>query len=243
MDSITENKLRIGNFTSSEIAALMSTAKDGKSFGKPALTYIEEKNMERRLQRSLDSESMARPLSWGKLIEGRVFDLLGLEYSLTSTETLQHPTINCWTGSPDGTKIDTVIDIKCPITLKSFCQLVDPIYHEFDTISIIRNEHTSGEKYYWQLVSNAIITGAKFAELIVYVPYLGELSDIRTLANDYDGGDQNKYAWIGFAGENELPYIQNNGYYKNINIIRWEVSESDKELLTERVLMASKLLI
>jgi len=245
---MTEQLLRIGNFTSSEIVALTKLAKDGKSFGTAALTYIEEKNMERRLGRSLDSESNARPLTWGKLIEKRVFDLLGIEYSLTSEETISHPSISCWSGSPDGTKENTVIDIKCPITLKSFCQLVDVIYGDkpysgIDAIDIIRGNHPSGEKYYWQLVSNAILTSSKYAELIVYVPYKSELEAIRELANNYDGTDQRNYAWINFADDNELPYLNDGGYYKNLNVIRFEVPESDKIVLTEKVLQAQKLLI
>ena len=255
MSSITENISRIGNFTSSEIAALMTTSKDGKSFGKPALTYIEEKNMERRLGRSLDSEQSAHPLTWGKLIEKRVFDLLGLEYTLTSQETVQHPTISCWSGSQDGNKFDegrTVIDIKCPITLKSFCQLVDGIYQCKNSLGVadgnmiiagVRENHKDGEKYYWQLVSNAILTDSKYAELIVYVPYKSELEAIRELANNYDGADQRKYAWINFAEDNELPYLIEGGYYKNLNIITFLVPEEDKILLTEKVLAAQKLLI
>jgi hypothetical protein len=98
------NIARRGNFTSSEIVALTTLSKDKKSFGAPALTYIEEKNFERKLCRSLDSESNARPLVWGKLLEGYWFDLLGLEYTLSSTETDVHPTIKCWSGSKDGMK-------------------------------------------------------------------------------------------------------------------------------------------
>ena len=43
---IVNNKSRVGNFTSSCIGDLMTYAKDGKSFGKPALTLIEDCNME-----------------------------------------------------------------------------------------------------------------------------------------------------------------------------------------------------
>src|SRR6185437_4228886 len=154
------NTPRIGNFTSSEIGALMSKDRSGKGFGAPALTYIKETNMERRLGRSLTDEINARPLIWGKLLEGHVFSLLGLEYTLSSTETISHPSISFWSGSPDGGNYQparTVVDIKCPITLKSFCQLVDA-YRE-GGIEKVRDDHKDGEKYYWQLVSNAILTG------------------------------------------------------------------------------------
>src|SRR6185369_17941405 len=177
---IRTNTVRVGNFTSSTIAAIMSNGRSKGSLGAPALTYIEECNMERRLKRSLENDSNAKPLSWGKLVERRVFDLLGLEYKLISENTLNHPDIDYWCGSPDAQKFDeggTVVDIKCPMTLKSFCQLVDssypdnakdkdePRYNGTVAMDIIRERHKDGEKYYWQLVSNAILINAKFAEL------------------------------------------------------------------------------
>lgn len=78
------NDLRFGRFTSSEVYKLMSSGKAKGSFGKPALTYIEEKNMERRLGRGLNVEQNARPMTWGSLLEGYVFDKLGMEYRLCS---------------------------------------------------------------------------------------------------------------------------------------------------------------
>lgn len=239
-----QNKPRIGNFTSSEIVALTKVGKDKVSFGAPALTYIEECNMERRLGRSLTDESNAKPLTWGKLLESRAFELLGLEYSLSSTETDVHPNIPYWAGSKDGMKFDegkTVIDIKCPITLKSFCQLVQPLYDGLTgnlAMEAIRENHKDGDMYYWQLVSNSILNNTKFAELIVYVPYLSELPEIKLLAD----GNPNAY-WIAMAGEDELPYLIDGGYYKNLNTIRFEVPQADKDFLTALVLKAGALLI
>lgn len=233
------NKIRIGNFTSSEIVALTTSGKEKGSLGKPALTYIAECNMERRLMRSLTTESNARPLVWGKFMESRVFDLLGMEYTFTSKSTKYHPDFDCWGGSADGTTTDTVYDIKCPITLKSFCEFAD-----CKTIGNVRDLHKDGEKYYWQLVSNSIIENKEFAELIFYVPYKSEIPEIKQEVNDYIGDlSLNSLAWINFAEENELPYLPDNGYYKNITKMRFKVSESDKEFLTDRVKRASKLLV
>lgn len=246
---MTENKLRIGNFTSSEITALMSLSKDKKDFGKPGLTYIEEKNMERRLCRSIDKEENARPLTWGKFMELRCFKLLPLEYKLSSQETIMHPDIDYWSGSQDGEKFaeeKTVIDIKCPITLKSFCNLVDPLYEGLtgmDAMNAIRDRHNDGDKYFHQLVSNAIITGSKFAELIIHCPYRSELPEIREMASNYDGENPFQYKWIHDSFDAQLPYIIDGGYYKNINIIRFEVPEADKQLMTANVIKAGNLLI
>jgi hypothetical protein len=256
--TITKNADRVGNFTSSEIADLMTEGKVKGTWGKTALTYISEKNMERKLGRSIGNETNARSCSWGKVVENRCFDLLGTEYRLSSQETFSHPEITFWSGSPDGNKFDegkTVIDIKCPMTLKSFCQLVDPLYEGLtgtDCINAVRNgyrdkngqdhdKHKDGDKYYWQLVSNAIITDSKFAELIIYVPYFHELEAIRDIVRT-DKSERNIGAWINFVDESELPYLIEGGYYKNINVIRFEIPIEDKLLLTAKVQTAGKLL-
>ncbi len=214
----------------------------------PALTYIEEKNMERRLQRCLTNEVDAHALTWGKFLEPRVNDIIGKEYSLCSNETIVHPVINYWSGSPDGFKYDagkTVTDIKCPLTLKSFCQLVDPLYDGLtgmDAMNAIRENHKDGEKFYWQLVSNAILSSSQFAELIVYMPYLSELPEIKLMALGVEEDQLSKHYWIANAGQGELPYILDGGYYKHVSIVRFEVPECDKKLLTDCVIKAGDLL-
>jgi len=230
------SNIRGGRFTSSGIAALMTNGKLGVALSAPAMTYIREKNYERGLGRCIGSESNARETSWGNFMERRVFDLLGTSYSLCSQETIIHPDYaDVWCGSPDGKKhnpdgsIDAVIDIKCPFTLNSFCTMV-----ECETIQQLRDNHKKGDTYFWQLVSNAILTGANHAELIIYVPYLHEIEIIRDMTSNYDG-DQNKIAWINFAHVDELPYILREGTYKNLNVIRFEVTEGDKMELINKV--------
>lgn len=260
-----QNQNRIGRFTSSKIVALLSTGtremteeelaeqkkanpKSRKKTiecwpGKAALTYIEEKKMERRLGRSLTTEVNARATSWGSLVENRVFDLLGLEYSLTSKETIVHPEYPFWAGSPDAEKRNTAPDFKCPLTLKSFCQLVDPIYNGLtgmDAMNAIRETHEEGETYYWQIVSNACIKGYQYGEQIVYMPYLSELLEIKEMAARDGSG---KFKWIDYAEFDELPYLLPNGYYKNLNVIRFEIPQADKVLLTRHVEEAGRLLI
>lgn len=230
--SILDNPLRIGNFTSSGIHALLSKDRSGNGFGKPALTYIEEKRMERRLGRALTNESGARPLVWGKLVEAMAFGMMPFDYELASQETIPHHDIDFWKGSPDGTSSDAVFDIKCPFTMKSFCQLAD-----CETIEEVRTNHSDGDKYYWQLVSNAILTGKSSAELVVFMPLLSQLDQIRAMAED-----NRSAAWIMFAEDNELPYIPDGGYYKPLNTIRFQIPQSDKNLLTEKVIEAGKML-
>ncbi len=239
--------------TAEELAARPKSGKGSKTtqiefgLGEAALTFISECNMERRLGRALEDESGARPLTWGKLLEKRAFTILPLAYTFSSTETDVHQEIDYWVGSKDGSKDEkeTVIDIKCPMTLKSFCNLVDPIYEGLEGIecmSEIRKRHKDGDKYYYQLVSNAIINGSKFAELIIYVPYLSELDEIRDMCNSVSDENSFKVFWINNAQDSELPHLIDGGYYKNINIVRFEVPQSDKYFLTECVIEAGKLL-
>jgi hypothetical protein len=253
MQPINSSISRVGNFTSSEIAAIMTDGKAKDSLGKPALTYIQECNMERRLGRSIDAEVNSRPLTWGHLVEKRVFELLGTEYQLVSSDTITHPAYDFWAGSPDANKFDegrTVIDIKSPITLKSFCQLVEPLYNAklsssdgLVQMQHIRDNHKDGEKYYWQLVSNSILTDSKFAELIVYAPYKNELEAIREMARSMDDEKQYRYFWLNSVADDELPFLIEGGYYKNLNTIRFEVPITDKEALIKRVELCGKDLI
>jgi hypothetical protein len=252
--TIQQNKIRVGNFNSSEIVALTTKDRSGKGFGKPALTFIEECNFERRLGRSISDEVTAKPLSWGKLCEKYVQGmLLGEEYVHASQETNVHPTIDYWVGSKDGIKHDegkTVADIKCPMTLKSFCQLVQPLYDANSIIELTENEkgtwainkirstHKDGEKYYWQLVSNGIINGCKYAELQVFMPYESELASLKFLAE----GNESLY-WLSMAKENELPFIKDGGFYQNLSIIRFEIPQEDIDFLTDCVEKAGKMLV
>lgn len=238
--------LRNGNFTSSEIVALTTDGTKSGSFGKPFYTYIEECNMERRLGRALENALDVKATSWGKLLEPHSFNKLGLEYELCSHKTFRHPEIEFWFGSPDALKNpDTVGDHKCPMTLKSFCQLVDAykvdgkeVYPAM-TIEAVRANHKDGNKYFWQIVSNACITGAKYGELIVYVPYKSELETIRELASS--AGEMGENAkWVYYATDDQLPHLIDGGYYKDLNIIEFEIKQEDKDFLTSRVLEGGK---
>lgn len=248
--SINANQLRVGNFTSSNIYKLMTNGKKDGTLGAPALSYIQEKRFEMQLGRSINNDNDARATAWGNLLEARAFDLLGMEYTLASQETIAHPIIQHWTGSPDGWKSKDghkyVIDIKCPATLNSFCQMVQPLYDGLTgtmLISELRESHKDMEKYYWQLISNAILTDCNKAELIVYMPYQSELELIRELAQNWPGERIHRFFWIANSQDEELPYILDEGYYKNINIIQFDIPQADKDALIERTKIAVQMLI
>ena len=231
--SITENYSRIGRFTSSGVWQLMTNGRAAGTTGKPFETYCRQKAREKRLFRSITNDASSKPTSWGKYMEKRAFSKLDIDYSLTSDVTTEHPTIPNFAGSADGLKFDeerTVFDIKCPFTLTSFCDLI-----ECTTDEMLLKEFP---EYFYQLIANSMIHNAKWCELIVYVPYLSELSDIR-LGCKYDD-DYNSIKWIEFAENYELPYIHPRSEYKDLNILRFEAKQEYKDALTERLLMANE---
>lgn len=246
---------RIGNFTSSEIVALTKEGTTKGTCGAPFYAYVEECNKERRLRRSLTKEVNARATSWGKLGEKRVFQLLPPSYILMGDETIVHPFIDCWAGSPDVRKHRMVGDVKCPHTLESFCQLVDPhminghILHPALTIQAVRANHKDGDKYYWQIVSNAVLVEMFYGEpveegeLIVYCPFLDELGAMRDLAVNSEPEELHLFYGIVNGLDEELPYLVRDGQYQNLNQIRFEIPQKDKDFLTDKVLKGKSLLI
>lgn len=266
---------RYGNFTSSEIIALMSTGSrpmtpeelaDNKKAnpksqkknidcwpGDAALTYIRQTNMERRLGRALDNEATARALSWGKCCEIVAHDRLSADYTFCANTTLQHPDISYWLGSPDVTAFDNQVvgDIKCPMTLQAFCEMLDEDYygHPNDrphkrTIEACVSNHKNGAKYRTQIISNACITGATRGHLIVYVPYRKDLDLIRERAGKLTAAGETGYSWITYADYDELPWITDNcKEYSDLNIIEFDITPAMKEELTSFVLKAGDKLI
>jgi len=241
--------------------------------GAPFYTYVEECIIERFYKHSLENDVEVKAMAWGKLCEPIVHNLLPNEYILHSEETEIHPLYPEWRGTPDGTKlittvvidpdasyielnddgspksnIDTVTDIKCPLSRKGHYNLIRRLYDFVDGIMAIkktnidgneiiqqiRKDSKEGEKYYWQLVSNACILGAKYAELIVFMPYYEELEDIQL----YNSQLAEPYWLVARAKDGELPYIDRETGIENVNIIRFKVPQSDKDYLTSRVVLA-----
>jgi hypothetical protein len=95
--------------------------------------------------------------------------------------------------------------------------------------------------YYWQLVANSILTGLPNAMLLVHIPYKDELTKIREAAGNYDG-NQNHIAFLNWAEDSELPYIERGKYYQDINEFTFEVPQEDKDFLLERLTQATELL-
>lgn len=236
--SITENKERIGNFTSSQIFRLMSKGSGVftlENVGAPFKSYVQEKRLEARMGRSISIDVHTQAMAWGKFMEMYVFSLIGMEYKITSLTTDVHPTIKHWSGSKDlivpGVKVS---DIKC-YQPKKFGEYTDALLR--GDVDELRSKYP---QEYWQLVSNAIINSVGDGEAITFMPYESELEEIREMASNYDGVDQWKYRFISESDKSELAYLPDGGYYKNLNKFQFKIPQQDIDMLTARVEMAIK---
>lgn len=233
---------RVGSFSSSSIHELMSKGAGNfalKNTGKPFKTYVEEKAFERGLNRSLSTDNNAKPTAWGTLVEKVAFDKMGLNYTLVSKERFYHPNIKLkdyWNGMPDLITPFIVGDIKCPWTLKSFCKVVKAIrlFNEKNDLSLFKKEH---KDWYWQLVSNAILCGRDKAVFVAYCPYKEDLEEIRELAEESMGDGTNRFAFITWSEDEDLPYLVRDGKYNDINVMEFDIPKEDKDILTARVEM------
>jgi hypothetical protein len=235
---IIENKERECNFTSSKIFHLTKPGKGENGFCATALSYIEEKNLERKLGRSIDTGAYSRDMAWGVFLEKRVFDKLEYGYELVSNKTVMHPSIKYWSGSTDLIfPLKKIGEIKC-YQPKNFAKYTDVLLQK--DIELLKTEFP---QEYWQMVSNSIINKVPNAEAISYMPYQSELPEIREMAEYLDSPDQWKYRFIAESEDSSLAYLPDNGYYKNLNRFEFEVPQEDKDFLTERVLLAGSMLI
>lgn len=230
---------RVGNFTSSQMHRIMSKSNGSWSLenvGAPFKSYIVEKVREVRTGRPISADRSSRQTAWGTFVETFAFNKLSEFDKLVSKERYKHPTLP-WSGMPDTITDGVVGDIKCPWTIIKFCDLADSIGQG---VEAFKKNH---KEYYWQLVSNAILCNVDRAKIVCYIPYRKDLAEIKELAGSLDEGKQNNVAFINWATDDELPYIIEENYYKDINILEFDVPQEDKDLLTQRVEMASKLLI
>ena len=217
---------RAKTFSSSALHNLMSKGRDNftlENVGKPFKTYVEEKVMEINLGRQLSTENSARPTAWGTLVEEFAFSKMGLEYSLVSKERFYKG--DYWSGMPDLITDEIVGDIKCPWTLKGFCKLVNAIDKG---VEVFKEEFP---KYYWQLVSNAILCERDKAMIVCFAPFKEDLNDIRELAEEHIGEQNNRFAFINWAEDEELPYLIKGNKYNDLNVLEFDIPEEDKDIL------------
>lgn len=235
MSSIVTNKDRVGKFTSSEIHKLIKGGRGKDAVWSVAgLTYIRHKRQERKRKRSLSLDAYSRAIAWGHFMELRVFDLIGIEYQVTSKETAVHPDHDFWAGSCDlivtGKKIS---EIKC-YQPEKFCDYADCLIDK--DIDRMRDDFS---QEYWQIVSNAAINQVPKGEAILYQPYDSEAQEIKEMVYKYMEPDAWKYRYICDAIDS-LPFQPNDSGYPNLVSFEFEVPKEDIEFLTNRIIEAEQ---
>lgn len=236
------NSNRWGKFTSSNVYKLIKEGRGKEEFSAPGLTYIQEKAIERKMQSCLDGGAHTQSLAWGNFMELMVYSILGVQYQISSKETTLHPKYGkFWSGSKDlftvnneTGEMESIAEIKC-YQKKNFALYTDCLLKK--DIELFKNEFP---KEYWQIVSNACLENVEIGEAISYMPYVSEAEEIKQMAFDYDGADQWKYKFIQDLPVEDLPFIPDGGYYKNINKFAFIVPQEDKDFLETRILLAEE---
>jgi hypothetical protein len=218
-------KSRVGLFSSSSIWMLATNGRKTGEVGAPFNTYLQQKKWERKAGRSIQNEAKSKETDWGNLCEPIAFDLLGLEYTRTDKVRYFHPKFDSC-GVPDLVQsTEKVCDIKCPFTLNSFFTMAES-----------QDLKSDKKEYYWQLVHNAILTGAKECELILFMPKLARISAIQ------DEAAVMGYNRFGYMEIDEFPWTADDSEVPEIVKKSFVPPQSDIDFLNERLEMATKLL-
>jgi hypothetical protein len=221
--------MRQSFFTSSKIHLLTKEGTKKGTFGKPAITYIEEKYFEHLLGKSLDTDVNTFEIAWGKVIEQYVFDKLPLNWRYEYDKRYLHLEYN-WSGAPDLVSTEAVGDVKCP-QYKRFVQL--SLCKSVEQLKEIAPE------YYWQLVSNAILVGVKKASLFVFMPSINEALAIQTHIEQSELENESSLLMRQIE---RWPFIPENSLLKPMHEISFEIEQADIDFLTEKVKLAHEYL-
>lgn len=230
------NEKRTGNFTSSSIYMLASCGNNKDSIGAPFFTYVKEKRREIRVGRSIQNDSISSPTEWGDMCEQYIIEKLPLEYNIDSEKRYYHESLP-WNGAPDGIKNTdkkVSLDIKSPFTLTSFMDTIE--IFEMDNIELGLKK---GKKdWYWQAVSNMILSESISCEQIIFMPERSDLEELREFS--YENGY--KFHTEFFRDDYRLPWTADYSEFKSITHIPFNPPQEDVDFLIKRVELATKCL-
>lgn len=184
--SLEWRRARLGWFTASSIANLMSTGRGkAETWGEKAITEMAEVAAERELARDVveDDERLREVLDLqcrenaamrhGKDWEATARSRYEIERGV-SVETcglLAHPLVARLGYSPDGCVVDQrgtirgLIEVKCPSTLKTWMRYR---WNVRDGASLKREK----PEYYWQVQAGMSVTGARWADMVLFCPWV-----------------------------------------------------------------------
>ena len=241
MDKIHNSELRVGKFTSSQIYRLCGLLKSGNPT-KAFETYAEEVYFERLAGCSINSKVKTRSMAWGKLMEIILHQNVSFKYKMKSQNTIIHKNFDFWSGTPDldvpGVKTG---EIKC-FELLHFMQLSTALMTK-NTEFIKKNEPA----VYWQSISNSLLKGYDYTEIISYIPRRSELIEIIEMINtteflnDNDLNPWEYYFMDHVEKVDELPHLPDESPFGNLHTFEFVIPEEDAQFLINRVCEAEEL--
>lgn len=187
---------RLGYFTGSCIGKLMTgTRSDKSAFGDSAMSYIYSVASERNLNEKVIADEAIWQMydeqvsAWSKAIqfgidwepEARKMYAKVTGNKVTETGSVEHPTIQFLSASPDGI-IETkdgeygVLEIKCP-TPSVFMEYCDTV---FDNASLKKAK----SEYFYQTQAEMFVTGAAFCDFVAFNPFMKNRIHIVRIAPD-----------------------------------------------------------
>jgi hypothetical protein len=165
-------EIRKGKFTSSEIHVLLTEPKlkadkEAGELSAAATTYILARIGE--LMGSYENEFNSQATVWGTEHEPTARAWYSkMVAPVTEVGFIIHPEFNYWGGSPDG--LVTIDGVKGGVEFK--CPFVTSNHLEHCLIDSKEYFKRYFKEYYWQCVSNMIVTGAKFWDFVSFDPRL-----------------------------------------------------------------------
>jgi hypothetical protein len=227
--------MRNGKFSSSQIGDLFTNGRAAGSYGLPFYGYIEQKKNERRAGRSLSNDVRSPATDWGNMCEPIAFsEIADFEYQLISQKDRYIHPVYPLTGVPDYlVKSKSIVgDIKCPYTLDSYFDLLK--------INSLESFRKIKPMYFWQLVSNAILTKMKYAEITVFMPTKAMILVIQSVSAESENHeDPFKRYYFHKKGINEMPWTVD---MPTIYKFCFEVTNEIKDEFNTRLEIATKLL-
>ena len=221
--SITENINRIGYFTSSQIYRLMGTPA-------PRKTYIEEVQLERQIKVSINDASNSRAANWGSILEHYVAEKhLPIGWHAWEYGTVKHTELEYYSGTPDISSTDGVGDIKC-FGRKKFGQIAN--LAAGNDISDLKAKFP---EIYWQITSNAVLTGATKCLLVCFMPTESELEDVRNWVASYEIDEEWKYRFIVESDKSELPHQSDDSDFSSVILWEWNLIQEDANNIVETI--------
>lgn len=177
------HRARLGYFSGSRIYDLLGKPKTKDAqFSQTALSYIYEVMGERLLSPDFvgnDAEfgewlrithRTSFEMDWGHEWEGpaKLDYIIKTKREITETESIKHKTIEWFSASPDGLVLDGfdiegVVEVKCP-QLKNLSKYFTEI-NDNETLKKVNPQ------YYYQVQAEYMVTGAQWADFIVYHPH------------------------------------------------------------------------